>query len=211
MAKKSRRRTKGNPIAHTVVIADPATMWAKLAWDIDTFSELQRDYPDMAEPLGYAAVNVCIAAWSLRQWVWSFHAKGERASGHPPCAEHFQSRLYEAVPEQRMCEAIANTAKHAAFEEAAWPGGAVRIDWLEATEDTPGTFILRQIHGDPNTDTMALSRFSDLERNWLDFLKALGFDAPSHVYDLEFRQRRLEKVFGMRTLRQNRVDTPKFD
>lgn len=196
MTRKERRSAGRIPSEHTVVIADATTMWAKLAWDIDNFSALQRDYPDMIEPLGFAAVNVCIAAWSLKNWVWTAYARQERQHRRTPAKDDFHLRLYAAVPEQRMCEAIANTAKHAALEEGEWHGGSVRIDWVEADEDSPGTYVLRQFQPGVDGDTLALSRFGDLERNWLDFLKALGFDAPRHVYDLEFRQRRLREIFG---------------
>lgn len=198
MTKKYRESVGRDPSEHTVVIADPVTMWVKLAWDVDHFSTLQRDYPDLAEPLGFAAVNVCVAAWSLRNWTWAAYARQERQKRRVPDKDDFRDRLYAAVPEQRMCEAIANTAKHAALEEGEWLGGSVRIEWIEASEDTPGTYILRHFQAGVDGDTLALSRFGDLERNWLDFLKALGFKAPSDVYDLEFRQRRLRKMFGRR-------------
>lgn len=198
MTRKDRKSGGRYPSEHTVVIADAATMWAKLAWDVDNFSELQRDYPDLAEPLGFAAVNVCIAAWSLKNWAWAAFARQERQHGRNPAKQEFHSRLYAAVPEQRMCEAIANTAKHAALEEGEWRGGTVRIEWIDADEDTPGTYILRQHQTGVDGDTLALSRFGDLERNWLDFLKSLRFHAPRHVYDLEFRQRRLRQIFGIR-------------
>lgn len=197
MGRKPRTEATGSPTVHTVVIGDPATMWAKLAWDVDNFSQLQRDYPDQIEPLAFAAVNVCIAAWSLRNWTWSAYSRRERAQGRIHTKQDFLTRLHAAVPEQPMCEAIANTAKHASLDESEWAGGLVRIDWHEASEDTPGTFILRQVDSEADGDTMGLSRFGDLERNWLDYLKALGFEAPRHVNDLEFRQRRLREIFGV--------------
>lgn len=198
MGRKSRREATGSPTGHTVVIGDVVSMWAKLAWEVDHFSQLQRDYPDQMEPLGFAAVNVCIAAWSLRNWTWTAFSRRERELGHVLTMQDFLARLYAAVPEQPMCEAIANTAKHAALDESEWTGGRVRIDWHDPTEDTPGTFVLRQFDINTDGDTLALSRFGDLERNWLDFLKSLGFEAPRDVYDVEFRQRRLRKIFGVR-------------
>lgn len=66
-------RRKGKPqhppTRHTVLIGNPVTMWEKLAWDIDEFQDIQRLAPDEREPLVYSAINVCIAAWSLENWV----------------------------------------------------------------------------------------------------------------------------------------------
>lgn len=62
------RPVGGNPRRHTAIIGDVETMWQKLVWDIYQFDEIQRSNPDLKELLGFAAINVCIAAASLADW-----------------------------------------------------------------------------------------------------------------------------------------------
>lgn len=76
-----RREDLGDPTRHTAVIGDVSTMWQKLAWDIQVFDDIQRDAPQEREPLGFAAVNVCIAASSLRNWTETAFAQRRRREG----------------------------------------------------------------------------------------------------------------------------------
>ena len=91
---------------HTVVIGSAVDMWSKLAWDVDVFEDIQRSFPNEKQPLAYAAINVCIAAISLRDWV---QAAVKHRAGDEWNKDAFFQDLRDAVPELVVCEAIANT------------------------------------------------------------------------------------------------------
>ncbi|PCK77516.1 hypothetical protein [Rhizobium sophoriradicis] len=69
-----------------MLIVESITMWEKLCWDVEQFQDIQRSYPQERQPLAFAAINVCIAAWSLEQWAkieWikKMRSEGKEVSG----------------------------------------------------------------------------------------------------------------------------------
>jgi len=127
------------PTSHTAIVGDVAGMWSKLRWDADLFRDLQLAWPDEQEPLAYAAINVCIAASSLRDWVKADLRRREPRADRPSPKDIVQE-IWAAVPLQPMCEAIANSAKHSVLSDR-WDGTAV-LAWEEDEESPPG-YVLR--------------------------------------------------------------------
>lgn len=157
---------------HTAIINDPVGMWSKLAWDADVFSDIQKSYPDERQPLAYAAINVCIAASSLQSWVEAFLKRKSRKSKEPWVADTFRQGILETIPEQPACIAIANTSKHSGFRERPWHNGEVRLSWEEGDEDTPSGYVLYHVISGGHSESIAVSRFDALCRNWLTYLAA---------------------------------------
>jgi len=170
-------------------------MYWKMVWDIEQFDRIQRSMPDLDEPLAFAAINVCIAATSLRDWtVASFMAK-RRLQKKPVTKGKVLEHIYRHVPQQGMCEAIANTAKHSRLQEANWRGGHVRIDVDESTEDDPGGRVLRHIHEDGAYTSLGLNAFMAMEQCWWGELQNLGFAFPR--IGPEWWQRNVRSKFGL--------------
>lgn len=195
-------RKRANPpiehaTRHTAIIRDPASLWSKLAWDVDVFRDIQVSYPDEPEPLAYAAINVCIAAWSLRNWVESVRARDMRRLGVNFDRAAFTSSIAAAIPEQAACEAIANTAKHARLGDGDWPGGKVRLDWEEGDEDSPPGFILYHLREDGQSEGLAVNRFMSLRDNWWDFLSENAM-VIGQARVPQWQQRKLRRIFGER-------------
>lgn len=192
----NRQKSNRSASEHTVVITDVQNMFWKLAWDIKQFDEIQRNQPDFVAPLAYAAINVCIAATSLRDWVVSEVVSLRRAQGAPYVREQaIREQIYRHVPQQQMCEAIANTAKHSRLEERDWQGGSVRVDFHEPDEWTPGGYMLMHIHGNHRHE-IGLNEFMALERCWWGALHQLGF--AFHHNGPDWWQARLRSIFGDR-------------
>ncbi|WP_161989124.1 hypothetical protein [Sphingomonas glacialis] len=169
-------------------------MFSKLAWDADVFREIQIDYPDEPEPLAFAAINVCISAWSLRNWTESVFAKQQRAAGRDYDNKAFRDTILAAIPEQAACDSIANTAKHATLGEGAWPGGRVDLEWQEGDEDAPPGYVL--LHRTRNCELgFAVNRFASLCDHWWAFLRQLGMTV-GHERLPDWQQRKLNRIFG---------------
>lgn len=192
----NRRKSTRSASEHTVVITDVQNMFWKLAWDIKQFDEIQRNQPDFVAPLAYAAINVCIAATSLRDWVVSEVRSLRRDQGLADMREQaIREQIYRYVPQQQMCEAIANTAKHSRLSEGDWQGGSVRVNFHEPDEWTPGGYMLMHIHGNQRHE-IGLNEFMALERCWWLALHQLGFAFQHSGPD--WWQARLRSIFGDR-------------
>jgi hypothetical protein len=196
----ARRKSRiARPIADsskfTVVIDDPVSMWAKLAWDIDIFRDVQGSYPDEKQPLAYAAVNVCIAAWSLRNWVESAATIRAKSAGLKFDREHFYHEIATAIPGQSICEAIANTAKHANLGDDRWPGGKVEMAYQEGDEDCPPGFIIYYVNEERGDANIALNSLIELCENWWTYLCQHGFAEGVNQVP-EWQQNKLNRIFG---------------
>lgn len=184
-----------SPTLHTAVIGDTAAMWAKLAWDVDVFRDIQIGYPHEQQPLAYAAINVCIASTSLRNWAQTEFASRERSIGRTFDGEVFRRNLAVAVPGQAMCEAIANTAKHSRFRDDDWPRGRVSMDWEEGSEDFPSGWILRYGEADEASSGLSVNSFVSLPETWWAHLLDLQLVEGSLVLP-EWKQNKLQRIFG---------------
>ncbi len=188
-------RSGADPIRHTAVVGDVAAMWSKLAWDVDVFRDIQVGYPHEQQPLAYAAINVCIAATSLRNWAETAVRSDARASGRAFDRQGFDSDLTVAVPAQAMCEAIANTAKHSRFADGEWPGGRVSLEWEEGDEDSPPGWILRYGVEGAVIPSLSVNRFGSLPETWWAHLRDLGLvEGDFHLP--EWQQNKLRRIFG---------------
>ncbi|WP_246806901.1 hypothetical protein [Ensifer sp. ENS04] len=182
---------------HTAVIGTVVQMWEKLAWDIDVFEDIQRHYPSEKQPLAYAAINICIAAESLRDWVIETIRSQSPADSKPP-RDSIRDRLAADIPQMHMCTAIANTAKHHNFREGRWTGGRVEIAWDEGGEDMPSGFALYHIDGNGRSK-LAFSSFKALKDAWWNTLVAEGLAEPvteGTIPTPEWMQNKLARIFG---------------
>lgn len=173
------------PLQHTAVVGRVADMWSKLSWDIHMFREIQFTYPEEEQPLGFAAINVCIAASSLEDWAVV-------DLGRETSDEARRALIYAAVPGQRIARAIANTAKHSRVRE--WSEGQATLVYSESDEDAPGGYALRYEEGD-QTSGLALNSFSDLREQWWRFLLSQGLVAEDDRI-IAWEQNMLRRIFG---------------
>lgn len=174
---------------HTAVIGTVVQMWEKLAWDIDVFEEIQRAYPKEKQPLAYSAINVCIAASSLADWV----VMAKCPSRNKREWKLIRDQLALQVPGLPMCRAIANTSKHYEFDEGRWHGGQVALGWEEGDEDIPSGFVLYHDHGERMT--MAFNSFQELKWAWWNTLVAEGL-TEGRKPNPEWHQNKMQAIFG---------------
>ena len=180
---------------HTAIIGNPVDMWSKLTWDVDVFRDIQTSYPDERQPLAYAAVNVCIAAASLQDWVKVFLERKANEAQETWDDDAFYTDVVAAIPEQSACVAIANTSKHSEFRERRWLNGEVRLTWEEGDEDIPsGSYVLYHVISGSHSEGFAVSRFDALCRNWWTYLAAHGLtDGQTGIP--EWRTNKLNRMF----------------
>ncbi len=194
----ARKSSKKPPEVLTVLVADAVTMWEKLAWDVDQYQDIQRSHPKERQPLAFAAINVCIAAWSLEQWAKTAWIQKERLKTETETDASFYSIVRQHVPSQGICVDIANTAKHARHRDDSWEGGAVRLEWQDGDEDAPPTFLLIHVHASGAESILAYNTFEEVRNHWWTCLVALGL-ATGPQYSPEFLQNKLRRIFGDRT------------
>lgn len=183
------------PTLHTAIIGDAGEMWSKLAWDADVYRDVQVGYPSEPQPLAYAALNVCISALSLRDWVETELARLTRAAGSKFDRKAHREAVRVSVPEQAMCEAIATTAKHAEHRDEKWPGGQVSLEWQDGDEDGPPGYMLRHRSGSGRDEDLAVNNFEALCSNWWTFLRSLGL-AQDVERVPQWHQNKLRRIFG---------------
>lgn len=180
---------------HTAIIGNAGEMWTKLAWDVDVCRDVQTSYPHERQPLAYAAINVCIAASSLRDWATSAAARQARSQGETFDKDGYHRTIQVAVPQQAMCEAIANTAKHAHHKDEVWTGGQARLTWQEGDEDCPPGFLLHYGLQDDGGQSLAINSFISLCENWWTFLEVQGL-TDGVARTPEWQQNKLRRIFG---------------
>ncbi|MBO9097191.1 MULTISPECIES: hypothetical protein [unclassified Rhizobium] len=187
------------PTTHTALIKDPVSMWEKLVWDVEVFRDIQCSYPDERQPLAYAAINVSIASWSLGQWVQSAKKRAARDKREEFSDTLFWANLHQMIPEQAMCDAIANTSKHSRYEARDWQGGEVRIDWVEGNEDVPSGWQFSHVHSGTNVAKLAQNTFQSLCNNWWRYLVAHGH-TEDELRTPRFLNNKIARIFGDRPL-----------
>ena len=187
-----RKRPLEDSKSHTVIIGDVHAMWEKLWWDVEVFSDIQRGYPDEVQPLVYSALNACIAAWSLEKWAQKALTQSNRLS-QGDVSGAFDKCLAEMVPAQAMCNAIANTAKHASFFEATWSGGELRLEWHAGDESCPPGYVLIQ-SASGERGSMLNSLFS-LPADWWNFLVSINLVSGPMPTPVWF-QNKMQRIFG---------------
>ncbi len=193
----SRKSPSKPPEVHTVLVADSITMWEKLCWDVEQFQDIQRSSPQERQPLVFAAINVCIAAWSLEQWARTAWIKKLRSEGKEASASDFHALVRQNVPGQGICADVANTSKHASHRDEDWQGGEVLLQWEEGDEDAPSTFSLRHVGPSEIDRAAAYATFEKVRNDWWKFLVSIGL-ASGPQYSPEFMQNKLRRIFGGR-------------
>ncbi|NTG20647.1 hypothetical protein G6L00_09400 [Agrobacterium rhizogenes] len=191
----SRKPPNSPPEVHTAIITDANTMWEKLCWDVEQYQEIQRSYPKERQPLAFAAINVCIAAWSLEQWAKTAWMQQARAGGQAADSAVFYTLVRQNVPDQGICADIANTSKHSIHRDEDWQGGEVQLEWDDGNEDIPPTFALRHVSSSGMNKVLAYNTFEAVRNDWWKFLVSIGLAAGAQ-YSPEFMQNKLKRIFG---------------
>ncbi len=194
----SRKSSNIPPEVHTVIVGNATTMWEKLAWDVDQYQDIQRSNPQERQPLAFAAINVCIAAWSLEQWAKTAWMKRKRSCGSEARESEFYALIRQMVPNQGICVDIANTAKHARHRDESWEGGEVRLEWQDGDEDAPSTFLLIHVDKVGERRFLAYDTFDAVRNDWWACLVSMEL-ATGPQYSPEFMQNKLRRIFGDRT------------
>jgi len=147
--------------------------------------------PDEPEPLAYAAINVCIAANSLKDWVQKAVPRSDRAT-----KEALDQEIRSAIPLQAMCDAIANTSKHSSHSDGYW-GGSVSLAWEEGDEWAPEGYVLRHVDADGapgGVYGLAANHFNALLDSWWTFLLTRSLVKPDQRTPA-WMQRKLRRTF----------------
>tara|TARA_R110000787_G_scaffold51907_8_gene122608 strand:- start:394 stop:966 length:573 start_codon:yes stop_codon:yes gene_type:complete len=187
-----------NATKHTAIISDPVSMWSKLAWDADVFRDIQTSYPDETQPLAYAAINVCIAATSLQDWVKVCLERELKKAGETWDNDAFYQGVSNAIPEQSACVAIANTSKHSEFRERRWTNGEVLLTLEEGDEDIPPGYVLYHVIAGSHSEGFAVSRFDTLCNNWWKYLTDHNL-TNGQAKIPEWQQNKLHRIFSRHT------------
>jgi hypothetical protein len=185
---------KNSATRHTGVIDGSIKMWEKLCWDIECFDDIQRSYPDDEEPLAYAAINVCIAASSLGDWVEAEWKVKERAVGRRVRTDFRDAVILPAVKAQGMCDDIANTSKHSRLAQRKWAGGQVTVVHEPGDEDGPPGWMYYQ--ADEQTAGFGLDAFQSLKLDWWTLLVELGLTSGP-MYLPRWHQKKISAIFGL--------------
>ena len=184
---RRRSRDERRPVEErTIVLSAPVHAWEKLAWNVDQFSDLQRSGNQEIQPMCYAFIDVCIAAWSLQEWVKNSLPKAEW--------DKLKQRVYSTVPAQEMCCSIANSAKHANYA-GEW-SGIMGLRFLPNDEDVEGGWIVMHQEGTETTWT-TLSVVDSLPRDWHSFLSENSY-IPEGYKGPEWFQNKMDRIFGPR-------------
>ncbi|MBO9195043.1 hypothetical protein J5277_13110 [Rhizobium sp. 16-449-1b] len=178
-----------------MLITDVVTMWEKLYWDVEQYQDIQRSHPHERQPLAFAAINVCIAAWSLEQWARTAWLSNIRNDSRKADGNLFNDFVRQHVPEQAICADIANTSKHAAYRDENWQGGEASLEWEDGDEDMPPTFVLRHVGSAGAAKVSAYETFDKVRDHWWSLLIAVGL-AAGPMYPPEFMQNKLRRIFG---------------
>ncbi|BCP53748.1 hypothetical protein K32_23650 [Kaistia sp. 32K] len=173
-----------------MIIGNAVTMWEKLLWDTEVFTDIQRDFPHEKQPISYAAINVCISAWSLENWVVKAVAERDGRSAIPD----FRQSLDKWIPNQGKCADIANTAKHAEHRDDRWKGGSVELFWDDLDEDAPSAWALYHVDEDGN-HALAFDVFSSLVNEWWQVLVNVGL-AEGKRPTPDWLRMKFQRIFG---------------
>lgn len=163
-------------------------MWEKLAWDIDVFGDIQRDFPEEKQPLVYAALNVCISAISLRDWLKLDRSK---VSGRRISPEEWEQHLRSRIPNQKLCEDIANTAKHGAYRGFQ----STVVTWVDGGEDHPSGHIMYFELSESQERLQAYAAFTTLLAGWWKYLVQEGKAKGRQPLPC-WHQNKLKRIFG---------------
>lgn len=178
----------GDPTKHTAIIDHPVAQWEKLLWDVDTFQTIQRRAEDK-QLVAYAAINVCISAWSLQEWTTQF-VRRQEGNARPPDA--IRGEIMANVEAQTICDAVANTAKHSGFGERKWLGGEVVLTFVAGDQYDPGGWTL--FHKGSTDILPAYASFDALVTSWWQQLVAFGLGVGPQPTPLWFRAK-MERIF----------------
>lgn len=101
----------------------------KVEWNFSRYEEQLFRRPCKLEDVNFAALDFCVAAVSLRDWVKTAVLQTARASpeeGLPATECEFYAFIRENVRHQNIIEAIGNASKHGSYDDRNFEGGVVQ-------------------------------------------------------------------------------------
>jgi hypothetical protein len=152
------------------VIDDPMKRWAKLAWDMHMFREYNSQYPDDRAQLAHRIVSICVTAWSLRVWTEQKLAHRRKRHFHVTA---FREQLAKAVPQQPLCDAVAEIARTAYHRQGRWPSNLLEMRFSYPGEPDPVGWMLTHSAADRDY-SLTIFTFLCIDRDWRTFLEAQG-------------------------------------
>jgi len=144
--------------------------WAKLAWDLHMFREYSSQYPEDRAELARRIVGICVTAWSLR--VWTEQKLAHRHGRHFDLAA-FRRQLAVAVPQQPLCDAVAEIARTAYHRHGTWPGNLLEMRFSYPGGRAPVGWMLTHAAADRD-HSLTIFSFLSLDRDWRVFLTTRG-------------------------------------
>lgn len=131
---------------------------------------------------GDAALNACVSAYHLHEWVWKEKLRGDveaqrRCCGQKVTQEDFRDWLLQKWHEFSLAQEICNGSKHMrrhrdAKIEKSYEGGWGRQRWDEGVWDAPAGFIV-VVDGNHVGLNEELQK---LLSNWDDMFNAMKWD-----------------------------------
>jgi hypothetical protein len=86
-------------------------MFRKLHREKRRFEQTEADRRDQVD----AALNFCVTAWHLTDWVWGIHERAVRTASGARSLGRFQEWIGKQCPELAVCDVIANAIKHGGY------------------------------------------------------------------------------------------------
>jgi hypothetical protein len=151
----------------TPVVDDPMKRWAKLAWDMHMFRDYSSQYPEDRAQLAHRIVGICVTAWSLR--LWTEQKLAHRRQRHFDMAA-FREQLARAVPQQPLCDAVAEIARTAYHRQGVWPGNLLEMRFSYPGEPDPVGWMLTHAAADRD-HRLTIFSFLCIDRDWRAFLE----------------------------------------
>jgi hypothetical protein len=189
------KKSEHGPERHTILINDVRRMWEKLYWDVGVLTDIQLSYPDRndEQPLVYASLNACISSWSLNEWALGEFKRQNNEETRKVLEARFKEIVTATVPMRDMCNAIANTTKHANYKHGNWVNGELTLEFAEGDARSPPSLYIRASDG--NSATPFFKAIGALPKCWwsaLLELKLVDGAQPTPVW----LQRKNVKMFG---------------
>jgi hypothetical protein len=143
---KAPNATNTNAVDRTWWLAGPVGVYHKFSWEFGQAYDLLNDQQDLT-PAAYQAMNACITAWSLVDWICAdmdeHNAWGQvnTMAGVKDSASFRQKA--RSFRELSACQQIANAAKHRSLGKGYQPGYSVHDELIPCEEDGKLSFMRR--------------------------------------------------------------------
>ena len=142
-------------------------LWVKLGWEANRLKISCESTPFDVDGLVFGAINFAITSQSLEDWTIKTLVSRNRRSG--ATEEALRDEIAKAVPMQPAFRDIANTAKHGAYRDSQWLGGAVELVHFVGFTGTPKEYVLIY-HGTSSNTHSSDVLFEQTTEQWRSYL-----------------------------------------